>query len=663
MEDNMKHNLKAKVKKRLLGVYTYGKELVYPYGTERKLFNQYSARKYKSNIKLASIPRPARTEITEQRIAALLESLEPGISNGILIVSPYPLSSLVALFLVKTATPCRITYTVCGIRGSKDYTTGESDFTTEHRVPIVALFENAVNKVVLSIEDETTHKIKTKKIKIRIPEVLDDHFGIRIKKTFEKQEIAEEDDRFYAVSGGYRGATTIFDTHANLRGFLSRKPQYYGIFPLEKGRFLFSEHYMKRTTFGAPLSVIIHEMDWFGRCYHSYQHPIGYHHHATELPDGNFLTISSSFYDTWVENTVIKIDRETGEELGSLSMNDLFDDTYKTRNDWAHINAISPTDNPDELILCLRNIHTICKVNFPEKKLIWIFSHPDMFKGTAQEDLVLTPEGEIDPWFFQQHSAEIMRDYPNADPSRLYITFYDNHDSNRRPVDWFDKRGTAYGLIVSIDESARTVRLEKRFPTSYSITRANTCYDAERNRYFTMDARLEEQTETVAADMREWDFETGELMREFTFSQDFFAIHPFDFAYEELRKPIEPGRRLFRGKLLAPVPCEVPDGIAQAASSTERDDMDEYMLYGDILSIWGADQELSEILLVGKNNCYHIDYADVSEGVRLTQPIATLKDYNFYHLLPMEDLPGDRYQIYVMIKGEYYNTGKWVDIK
>jgi len=29
----------------------------------------------------------------------------------------------------------------------------------------------------------------------------------------------------------------------------------------------------------------------------------------------------------------------------------------------------------------------------------------------------------------------------------------------------------------------------------------------------------------------------------------------------------------------------------------------------------------------------------------------------------MEDLPGDRYQIYVMIKGEYFNTGKWVDIK
>ena len=154
----MKHNLKAKVKKRLLGVYTYGKELVNPYGAERQFFNQYSSRKYKSNIKLASIPRPARTEITEQRITALLESLEPGISNGILIVSPYPLSFLVALFLVKTATPCRITYTVCGIRGSKDYTTGESDFTTEHRVPIVALFENAVNKVVLSIISFFLHK-------------------------------------------------------------------------------------------------------------------------------------------------------------------------------------------------------------------------------------------------------------------------------------------------------------------------------------------------------------------------------------------------------------------------------------------------------------------------------------------------------------------------
>ena len=659
----MKHNMKARAKKCMYGIYTYGRELIVPSASDRKLFNRCTKRKYKSNFPGISVPRPMRTEESEKKITSILDSLTTGLSNAVLIIAPFPLSSLTALLLIKTPTPSRITYTVCGMRGSQDFSTGETDFSTTHRVPILGLFENATNKVILSIEDETTHKIKTKKIKIKLPEVLDQHYGVRIQKTFEKKSIADEEDRFFLVTGGYRGATVIMDNHANIRGFLSRRPQYYGIFMLNNGHFLFSEHYYKRITFGAPLSVIMHEMDWLGRYHHSYYHPIGFHHHATETTDGHILTLSSSFYDSSTENTVIKIDRQTGEELDSLSMNDLFDDTYKTRYDWAHLNAISQADDPDELVLCLRNIHTICKVNFKEKKLLWILAHPDMFKGTAQEDLVLKPEGDFGPWFFQQHSAEIIRDFPKADPSRMYINFYDNHDSARRPVDWFDEPGTAYGLIVSVDEKARTFRLEKRFPTSYAITRSNSHYDSERNRYFTMDARLKEQTETLAADMREWDFESGELMREYIFNEDFFAIHPFTFDYEELSKPLEPSRLMIRGELFDPTPIVTPDGLDDAPPSQDREDIDSFVLYGDALGVWGADQELSEILLVGKNNTYHIDFADVAEGVRLEQPIKMLKDQYFYHLLPTDKLPADRYHIYQMINGKYYNSNKWVDIQ
>ena len=659
----MNHNFKAKLKKLRYGVYTYGRDVTAPLGWDRTIFHKSTMRKYESDNLSVSVPRSARTTFAEKRIAKMLASLKPGFSDAVLIVAPFPLSSLTALLLIKTEKPARISYTVKGIRGSQDFTTGETGYSTSHRVPIVALFENTLNRVVVSIEDKDTGNTTSKTLRIKIPEVLDSHFGILMKKTFEKPELANEPDRFFEVSGGYRGATSIFDTHANLRGFLSRKPQYYGIFPLEKGHYLFSEHYLKRSTFGAPLSVFINEMDWLGRCHHTYWHPIGYHHHAVELPDGNFLTISSSFTDSFVENTVIKIDRETGEEIDSISMNDLFDDTYKTRPDWAHVNSISPTDNPDEIVLSLRNIHSIIRVNIPQKKLIWIFSHPDMFKDTPQADLVLTPEGEIDPWFFQQHSAKIITDYPDADPNRLYITFYDNHDSKRRPVDWFDKPGTAYGLIVSIDETARTVRLEKRFPTSYAITRANTYFDAEKRRFFTMDARLEKQTEEVAADMREWDFDTGELLREITFSQDFFAIHPFTFDIDELSKPLDPDRRPIRGELYNPSPCETPEGLKNAKPIEERDDVKQLVLFGDVLGIWGIDQELSEIILVGKKGTWHIDYEDVAEGIKLNQPIASLQDFNYYHLMPLLDLPADIYKIYQKVNGEYYNSNRSVKIK
>ena len=657
----MKHNLKAKLKKAVYGVYTYSSSLINTDNDPILSHNVYNGHTCETNITSTRMPFPIRDRRREKKMTDLLKKMEPGFQNAILIITPYLRVVLTAQLLLKTSKPSRVTYTIKGIRGSDDFTTGEKDFSTDHMIPIVGLFEDTKNTVIIHIEAENG-EISNKKIRIKMPEVLQSYFDIRIKKTFEKPEIADEKDRFFMVSGGYRGATCIFDSHANTRGLLVRIPQYYGIFNLEKGHFLHSEHFYKRTTFSAPLSVIIQETDWMGRTHKTFFHEIGYHHYAAPLPDGNFVTLSNSFYDTCVENKVIKIDRNTGETLDSFSMNDAFDDTYKTRNDWCHINSIVPMDDPDELLLCMRNIHSICKINLKEKKLIWIMTNPKMFENTAQKDLVLTPEGDFDPWFFQQHSAEIIRDYPNADPNRLYITFYDNHDSARRPVDWYDKGGTAYGLIVSVDEKNRSFRLEKRFPTSYAITRSNTVYDSERGRYFTMDARLAEQTEELAADMREWDFETGELMREYTFNQDFFAIRPFEYDYEELARPLKKEKKYVLGDLFGATPCKRPDGLEKAAPLPQRPDTDMVRLYSDVVCVWGSDQELSEIIAVSDKESYHVDFNTVSENLRLTQPIKYLKEYGFYHLMPLKGIPEGHYDIYVVIKDELYNTGCYVTL-
>ncbi|MBO4395792.1 MAG: aryl-sulfate sulfotransferase, partial [Eubacterium sp.] len=618
----MKHNMKAGIKRILYGVYTYGYELVKPNVTFTDIKDYYDGRDYYYNSTIKYIKSPAfrssvgdvthavRTDLCEKAIEKILAELSTGWKNAILIISPFRASVLTALLLLKTDEPTRIRYTVKGMRGSKDLTLGEDDFSTSHRVPIVGLFEDAKNTVIISIENENSDKVINKSIKIKTPNVMEEYFDIQLKMTYSAHDITDDEEKFYEVSGGYRGPTCIFDSHANVRFFFSRKPHYYGIYLLDNGTFLWPEHLLKRPVFGAPLSVVAHEMDWFGRYHHTYFHEIGYHHDAVVLPDGNFMTISSTLVNKHVENKLVKIDRETGDQLDELSMDELFDDTYQNSFDWCHINSISPMDDPDELILCLRNIHTICRVSMREHKLIWILTNPEMFRGTAQESLVLTPEGEFDPWFFQQHSARIMRNFPNAEPGRLYITFYDNHEAHRRPVDWFDKQGTSYGLVVSVDEKARSFRLEKRFPTSYAITRANTIYDEKTNHYFTMDARLEDQTE-YAADMREWDFDTGELVREYTINQDFFAIHPVELNYKSMAEPLDPKRRLFRGKLIPTEKCELPKGLTEAPLLEQEVKTVRYYRYGNNLLVWAIDQQVGEIILVKQEDpsvCYHIDY-------------------------------------------------------
>ena len=675
----MKHSIKAKLKKIAFGIYTYGSELVNPYLPAGELAKYYGGRTYTYNttnkglskMSLASVgitTHAVRTAICEQEIEKLLAGLSTGWREAMLIISPFKASVLTALLLVKTASPTRITYTVKGMRGSKDFSLGESDFSTAHRVPIVGLFEHAKNKVLISIEDKATHAVETHPIKIKMPNVMKEYSNIDLKMTYSAHDITPDEEQFYEVSGGYRGPTCIFDSHANVRVFFSRKPQYYGIYPLDKGHFLFSEHLLKRPTFGAPLSVVTHEMDWFGRYHHTYYHPIGYHHHAALLPDGNFLTPSSSFYNKQVENKVIKIDRETGEELDSICMDDLFDEKFMNMADWAHVNCISPCDNPDELILCLRNIHSIVKVNLPEKKLLWIVSNPELFKGTAQEDLVLKCEGDFDPWFFQQHSAVIMKNFPNADPDRLYITFYDNHEEHRRPVDWFDKTGTAYGMIISVDEKNRTFRLEKRFPTSYAITRANTVYDEKTNHFFTMDARLEDQSSGVAADMRVWDFDTGEMVREYTISEDFFAIHPMEFDYESMAEPLDPDRRLFRGELLQPNKCNKPIEINDELPTPGKDpdyvsERVRYNRYGDNFLVWSVDQNVNRIVLVGENDeCYDVNFRRITKDLTLSQPIKRLRDNSYWRFMPLKNIPAGTYTAYVRYKNRYYATTKVITI-
>ena len=47
----------------------------------------------------------------------------------------------------------------------------------------------------------------------------------------------------------------------------------------------------------------------------------------------------------------------------SKAIMDLFDDTYKTRNDWAHINSIDYIPAEESVVISMRNVHTIAKIN------------------------------------------------------------------------------------------------------------------------------------------------------------------------------------------------------------------------------------------------------------------------------------------------------------
>lgn len=116
---------------------------------------------------------------------------------------------------------------------------------------------------------------------------------------------------------------------------------------------------------------------------------------------------------------IIEIDPETGNVLRSINVNDLFDKTYVTRSDWAHINAFAYIPEEDCVIVSMRNIHTIAKISLKDNELIWIIANPRFYKKTEQKDKVLKPAGHID-WF----SSSMQYQYWNVTVQHILTKLY-----------------------------------------------------------------------------------------------------------------------------------------------------------------------------------------------------------------------------------------------
>ncbi|MBO4395721.1 MAG: hypothetical protein J5819_05190, partial [Eubacterium sp.] len=145
----------------------------------------------------------------------------------------------------------------------------------------------------------------------------------------------------------------------------------------------------------------------------------------------------------------------------------------------------------------------------------------------------------------------------------------------------------------------------------------------------------------------------------------FFAIHPVELNYKSMAEPLDPKRRLFRGKLIPTEKCELPKGLTESPLLEQEVKTVRYYRYGNILLVWAIDQQVGEIILVKQEDpsvCYHIDYVHITDDLKLTQPIKNLRDNAYFRLMPLEPLPLGTYDIYIKFKKKYYRTDKVVGI-
>lgn len=210
------------------------------------------------------------------------------------------------------------------------------------------------------------------------------------------------------------------------------------------------------------------------------------HHDLLELQNGNFLTLATELrrferYPTsefdpdapWapayvVCDAVIEFQPRTGEIRDELHLIDLLDRQrfgymalsgfWKSKydhmipsraRDWSHANALLHLPQENAIIVSLRHLDCILKIDWTTKKIRWILGNPDGW-GEAWQPYLLKPVGDVE-WTYHQHSPQIT--------PRGTLMVYDNGNYRARPFVKATLAPENQSRVVEyqIDEEAMTV--------------------------------------------------------------------------------------------------------------------------------------------------------------------------------------------------------------
>lgn len=585
-------------------------------------------------------------------IGQLLKLQHYSFDTMLILLNPFGISPLTALAVFCTDTPCKVRFTITGTKGNIEETTvSETTETleTEHQVPIWGLYANYKNPVKMELLDENNQILDECTVFIKtgaLSKDLQNTISVR-KKT------AKPTHPFTLITGGVNIPACAFDSAGEIRWYLSQKAKTYGIFLLSNNRFLFSVKNIARPTFGNPHCNKILEMDFLGRIFHTYYIPKGIHHNVIEKSNGNILACASSLDDTYLENAVVEIDRTTGKVVKELNLNKCFDDTYKDSLDWAHINSLSFNEEEQTLVVSLRNLHSIVKIDWNTEEIIWIMADPRFWEKTAMKDKVLTPVGDI-KWFYQQH-AILDTTSETAEKGQYDFLLFDNHWHKRRSVSFFDKDVNSYISTFHVDETNRTVSMTGKTPCPRSTIRSNGILYPEQNRVMAMCGALEYDIDDYGGLISEIDYKTSQSFNEYLIKPGFFAAYPLVIDYAELGKPLEFTSKQILGGLEPPLKLDCcPEEIKQASADIKHDA--EFNVEHNVLLVKALDHDIQAVYLIGKKHYYKKDFSET------TQKYEVFKTSVYSVLVPFDQLEADHYDIYINYRGELIKSGYWIKL-
>ncbi len=297
-----------------------------------------------------------------------------------------------------------------------------SHFGKKHNFPILGLYPNYQNEVVITFTNKDGLARISDTIAIQTPD-LNAYFPIEI---VQNNYNLEGQNKLFHLSA----QSIIFDTQGEIRWWLNR--DLVRTYPTTDGNMICALTVDRQAWDG---EAIYYNME--GEVLNEYSISTGIHHEFIQKEaGGNFLVGSSvggvltqnSFDDDDTEDLIVEIDKESGAIIKEWNLREYFDENRprfwtERPNDWCHLNSIQYDPSDNTLLISSKLQSFIAKIGYDDGAIRWILGNPIHWKA-AWQPYLLQPINfdmtfdENQDWTYAQHSARLT---PEG-----HIIIYDN---------------------------------------------------------------------------------------------------------------------------------------------------------------------------------------------------------------------------------------------
>jgi arylsulfate sulfotransferase len=270
---------------------------------------------------------------------------------------------------------------------------------THHELPILGLYENYANDVVIEFQSPAGARRGSQIVTLATTTISN-------KPNVAFTIIKKSDNTYrglYFVSNFKAG----FDQNGDLR-FVDVGA--IGAAFLQKTK---NGNYISQHRDGYTIS----EMNMVGQLVRQYRIANGFHHEIREMPNGNLLIATHTGGNFELEDVIIEVDRLTGAIVKTWDFNNILDPLRKglpdvTGNDWLHVNAIYFDDRDNSVVISGRSQSAVIKIDYESGAIKWILSHHAGWKESLQPFLLRPVDNagntmatqNMDFWPYGQHS-------------------------------------------------------------------------------------------------------------------------------------------------------------------------------------------------------------------------------------------------------------------